>query len=802
MSDIIGDVSPAATPASGPAIPPVPVRGAAVSAEGWGWRHAGRKAWALRELSLSIEPGERVLLLGASGAGKSTLLHGMAGILGGEEDGESSGSLTVDGRDAAAARADIGLVMQDPEAQVVLARIGDDVAFGCENLGLPRDEIWRRVRSSLTAVGLGGLPLGWPTARMSGGQKQRLALASVLAMGPRLLLLDEPTANLDPSGVAEVRAAAEKVVDQTGATLVVIEHRVDVWADLVDRVVVILDGRVAADGPPSEILTRESERLRAAGIWLPGDEARIVEEVGEPPAREAQENAAVLAADDLTIGYDDAHPVRSGIDLGIAPGASTCIVGANGAGKTTLALTLAGLLPPLAGDVAVSEALAGALKSRDPRDWRSKDLLGRISMVFQEPEYQFVTATVREELALGPATAGVEGAELDALVNEYLEKLALTRLAQAHPMTLSGGEKRRLSVATALISAPDVVLLDEPTFGQDRTTWIELVRILRGAVGRGTTLVSITHDAAFVRAMGDRVIDLDDVGSDARKPADPAPTPDAGGTGGAPDAGDDPVAEVLADRERRGLIHRVNPVTQFLAVFIMALPLMLSVDPITSAVALGLEVLLLPATGVRARTLAFRMIPLFIAAPLAAISMLLYANPGGEILWQWGPAIISENSVALAGGIVMRVLAIGLPALAILPTIDPTDMADGLGQILHLPPRPVLASLAAIRMSKLMVDDWRALERARRIRGIGDGNRFVLFFKGAFALLVFALRRSSKLSLTMEARGFGATGRERTWARPSKLGLADLVMVIVAAAIPAIALGTSLALGTFRMVGR
>ena len=222
--------------------------GARVCARGWGWRHAGRKNAALSDVDLDIAPGERVLMLGPSGSGKSTLMGGLAGLLGGAEEGEATGTLTVDGVAPADARGRVGLLMQDPEAQVVLARVGDDVAFGMENMGVAREEIWPRVENSLEAVGL-SVPLDHSTTELSGGQKQRLALASILAMGPGLLLLDEPTANLDPSGVAEVRAAVETVVERTGATVVVVEHRVDVWASLVDRVIVVADGAIAADGP-------------------------------------------------------------------------------------------------------------------------------------------------------------------------------------------------------------------------------------------------------------------------------------------------------------------------------------------------------------------------------------------------------------------------------------------------------------------------------------------------------------------------------------------------------------------------
>ncbi|MBQ3357795.1 MAG: ABC transporter ATP-binding protein, partial [Microbacterium sp.] len=197
---------------------------ATVEATAWGWRHASRLAWALQDVSFRIEPGERVLVLGASGAGKSTLLQGLAGVLGGDEEGEAQGSLLVDGIPAASTRGRTGLVLQDPDSQVILARVGDDVAFGCENLGIPRAEIWPRVTQALDAVGL-DVPLDRPTKALSGGQKQRLALAGILAMRPGLVLLDEPTANLDPAGVVEVRDAVERMLQAHPATLIVVEHR-------------------------------------------------------------------------------------------------------------------------------------------------------------------------------------------------------------------------------------------------------------------------------------------------------------------------------------------------------------------------------------------------------------------------------------------------------------------------------------------------------------------------------------------------------------------------------------------------
>lgn len=244
--------------------------GATVRARGWSWRHSGRARAAVSGLDLDLQPGERVLLLGPSGAGKSTLLHALAGVLGSVEDGAAAGELELDGGAPLTRRGVAGLVLQDPDTQAVLARVGDDVAFACENFGVAPGEIPARVRNALEDVGL-DVPLGRSTSALSGGQKQRLALAGVLAMRPRLLLLDEPTANLDPVGVQEVRAAVERTTERTGSTLIVVEHRVDVWVDLVDRIVVLgRDGAVVADGDPAVVLEDARSVLRTAGVWLPG----------------------------------------------------------------------------------------------------------------------------------------------------------------------------------------------------------------------------------------------------------------------------------------------------------------------------------------------------------------------------------------------------------------------------------------------------------------------------------------------------------------------------------------------------
>jgi energy-coupling factor transport system ATP-binding protein len=508
------------------------VRPAAVTARGWGWRHAGRPRPAVSGLDLDIRPGERVLLLGPSGAGKSTLLHALAGVLGDSaagasgasgaagdaEDPDETGSLLIDGAPPRAQRGRAGLVQQDPETQVVLSRLGDDVAFGAENLAVPAAEIWPRVREALDDVGLGRLPLDHPTSALSGGQKQRLALAGILAMRPGLLLLDEPTANLDPAGVLEVRDAVGRCLDKTGATLVVVEHRVGVWKDLVDRIVVlqagtatdssVLNSAVLIDGPPDRVLAEARDMLIGAGVWVP-DYVPATRTRTRRPAPDAGQ--LLLAADGLAVsrerprraGLRDGfrtiapRPVQSGVSAQVRAGEALTITGPNGAGKSTLALTLAGLLRPVAGAVSAALELSGGAGT-DPYRWKAQQLIARIGTVFQEPEHQFVTGRVLDELMFGPRHLGYG----EDRVDELLERLRLTELVDANPYTLSGGEKRRLSVATVLAAHPQVLVLDEPTFGQDANTWAELASFLSELLDAGTAVVSVTHDAEFSGVLG------------------------------------------------------------------------------------------------------------------------------------------------------------------------------------------------------------------------------------------------------------------------------------------------------------
>ena len=479
-----------------------------VTARDWGWRHASRKDFALRHVDFNIKPGERVLLLGASGAGKSTLMSGLAGVLGGDDEGEQEGELLIDGTDARLARGRCGLVLQDPDSQTILERVGDDTAFGCENLNLPKDEIWHRARAALDIVGLDYMPFDHSTRRLSGGQRQRLALAGVLAMHPGLLLLDEPTANLDPDGVKEVHDAVRHVIEQTHETLVVVEHHIDVWLDLVDRVIVLGKpetdsnvGGVIADGTPDEVFGSMSQVLTDGGAWVPG---RTIASHAPNPEQARRSQDVVLYTRDLSFGYD--FPLAEHVDIEFHAGEVTALTGRNGVGKSTLGLTLAGLLRPIAGRVCMADDLVPAHRENNAITWKSRDLLGRIGMVFQEPEHQFAASTVLDEVAIGPKSMGKTDGEAYAIADALLERLSLSRFAKANPFTLSGGEKRRLSVASMLAAAPKVLVMDEPTFGQDFTTWTSMVQLIADVRDQGCTVIMITHDEPLIEALDARRI--------------------------------------------------------------------------------------------------------------------------------------------------------------------------------------------------------------------------------------------------------------------------------------------------------
>lgn len=864
--------------------------------ENWGYRHASRRAFAVRGLDLTIKAGQRVLLLGASGIGKSTILSGAAGLIGNDfvaknsaksqqttlvedaDGGVSEGCVLVDGVPVRRARGRVGLVLQDPDAQAIFQRLGDNVAFGPENMNVPRNEIWDRVRKSLKEVGLDGLQLHRSTSHLSGGQMQRLALAGALAMQPSVLLLDEPTANLDPDGTQQIVGAVRAVLDLTHATMVLVEHHAEPWIDMIDRVVVLglendeaANGKAAnnetvhdddiarvassrtvivADGTPDEVFNRTDLDFEDLGIWLPERYKKNVKSsANESSVSNSSANAessekyyencdpaegygeVLLSTKDLAISHNS-EPIARHINLEFKAGQITALVGANGAGKSTLSLTLAGLLPAVSGEVVSSDALAQGANGTDPMKWKSPDLAKRISYVFQNPEHQFACRSVLDEVMLGPLRTGVSADEARAKAEELLKRFRLARYANANPYTLSGGEKRRLTVAASLAAAPRVLILDEPTFGQDHKTWLQIIRLIASLRSEGVSIIVVTHDRELVEALGARLVELvpDVKAEDAEVSAAEAAGSGASAaevgtaedvetkssevkssealsaTTGATDISRIKVSAVNnRDEEAKlssksPLLASINPVFRIFGAFAASIPLLFTLDCVSASVALLLEFVIFACIKLPPWRVIRLSWPVWVGAPTSALTVLLYGKSGGNTWFQWWLMHATDRSAMLAVATSLRILAIGVPSIVMVIGLDATDLADAFSQVLHLPDRFVYGGLAGIRLFGVLQDDWAALTASRRSRGLGDEHRVRAFFPQSFALLVLSIRRSTTLATAMEARGFGGIGA-RSHARVSRVRARDWWIFAVCAIVPSVAVVAALYFGTFAFLG-
>lgn len=520
--------------------------------------HVGEDAATPAAVSFDIAVGDVVLLLGPSGSGKSTLTLALDGLIPQAVAADVRGTIEVAGRDVATSTVadlstQVGMVFQDPDAQLVTGTLLDEVAFGPENLRIPVADVLARSESALRRVGLWERRTENPD-RLSGGGRQRLAIACALAMGSPLLVLDEPTANLDPQGIEEVYAALAELVAGGDRAILLVEHNLDAAIGFVDRAVVLdQKGRLVADGTVDAVLRGRAAELHAMGVWLPisalaalrlrragfaldplpltPDELRTALEAAEVPASLTSPAAnQPLRAESTradapgTHGHDEKEwfgrraeegplisvrglSLRRGrtevlheIDLDVRRGEFVAVVGANGAGKTSLIQAIAGVVPPPRGTVHVDGLDVGRTDTRT--------LSSRIGFVFQNPEHQFIAGTVFDELAHGLRLQRLPDAQVRERTETLLERFGLTAKAHTHPFLLSGGQKRRLSVGAALVAGAPVLALDEPTFGQDRARADELLGLLRELNREGTTILAVTHDMQLVSEYADRMVVL------------------------------------------------------------------------------------------------------------------------------------------------------------------------------------------------------------------------------------------------------------------------------------------------------
>jgi energy-coupling factor transporter ATP-binding protein EcfA2 len=487
----------------------------------------GAAAPALRNINLAIEDGEFVLVSGPSGGGKSTLCRCLNGLVPHFYGGTISGSVEVQGLDimkhpTSELATRVGMVFQDPENQLVTSDVEREVAFGMENLGFPVGLIARRIEEALDTVGIAGLR-SRRHHELSGGEKQKVAIASILALHPQVLVLDEPTSQLDPQSAEEVLRILERLNDELGMTIILIEHRLDRVIHLVDRVLVMDAGAIQASGHPRDILGRTEpdglkvgvppviglvRRLQKNGLPvsempLTVKDARLVLQKAIRQVRPAvfadgaPGKTAVARTEKLWFGYDDRAVLRD-INVTFNAGEFVAIMGRNASGKTTLVKHLNGLLKPGRGKVFVHGI--------DTRRESVADLSRQVGYVFQNPDDHLFADTVEAEIAFGLQNRGWDGARTARSVERALDMFRLGPYRRVYPRYLSGGEKQRLALASVLVGEPGIVVLDEPTRGMDFALKNELGKLLGEYRENGRTVIMVTHDVEMVAACADRVI--------------------------------------------------------------------------------------------------------------------------------------------------------------------------------------------------------------------------------------------------------------------------------------------------------
>jgi energy-coupling factor transport system ATP-binding protein len=489
--------------------------------ENLSFRYRIRPELALTDVSFGLRAGEILLVAGASGCGKTTLIRCVNGLIPRSYRGERAGSVRLNGREVAEiplaeTSQIVGTLLQDPERQIIGSNVLAEMAFGLENLGRPPDEILDRVRTVASRLNMGDL-LDRDTWSLSGGEKQKVALAGVLAMSPSILLLDEPLASLDPASAYEALAIFRGLADE-GSTLLLVEHRVeDALAAQPDRLLYMREGRVdylgSADRLPLEVDHRE---VKLPASWVV---RRVRQLAPQPPtsiapaAPESATSAAepLIAFDHVSFAYPDGPPVLRDVDLTIRAGDLLALLGPNGAGKSTLVKHAIGLLKPTQGEVRV--------RGKDTRKLSVAENARQVGYVFQSPSHMLFAPTIREELAFGPRNLSFGRADLERSVAESVAVLNLTGLEEYSPLGLSFGQQKRATIAAVLAMRSHVLIMDEPTAGQDYANYTRFMETLCGATGEaGRSLLSthfdatlfITHDLDLAVTFANRVVLLGD----------------------------------------------------------------------------------------------------------------------------------------------------------------------------------------------------------------------------------------------------------------------------------------------------
>ena len=491
---------------------------------------------ALKGIDLTIDKGEFILLTGPSGCGKTTFCRTLNGLIPHFYNGDMEDEVTVTGLNIREhptykLAQHVGLIFQNPDNQIFALTVEKDVAFGLENQGVPKDKMLEAIGWALETAGIDHLK-DRATHEMSGGEKQRLAIASILAMKPKVLVLDEPTSFLDPLGAERIFRVLDTLNKEYEMTILLIEHRVDLATQYVDRVIIFSDGRITNQGSPEEVFTdgatrlagvgiprviELNDRLKSKGILLdrtPLNPTMLVEQLrGHIKRGNANRKAVdpdldlftgeqwvnpIIEVEGVSFSYPSVDKALDDVSLTIHKGEFVAIMGENGAGKTTLVKHLNGLLRPQEGRIKIDGA--------DIADLSVANLARKVGLVFQNPDDQLFSENVEEEISFALRNFGFASDVIDKRVDWALNLLDLERYRKSSPFILSGGERKRVALGSVLAWDPEIVVLDEPTIGQDYAQKERLRHFLMQLRTQGKTIIIVTHDVEFVAECKPRIV--------------------------------------------------------------------------------------------------------------------------------------------------------------------------------------------------------------------------------------------------------------------------------------------------------
>ncbi len=727
----------------------------------------------LHDINTSIRRGQAILVVGPSGSGKSTWAMLAAGLI--PEPVEAKVQGTIWRHPDLERPGAIGYVFQDPESQFCQIRVGEEVAFGLENRRMDPDRMAEKIQNALHEVGLASA-VDREHHTLSGGNKQKLALAAALALDPEMLILDEPTANLDGAATAAIFDQIEGLI-QKGRTVVVIEHK---FQDLVHRIPWVLllnrDGSIHRMGPTQQTLAEEQDWLSREGLV---DEAPAQRRRAAVPS---SNNSLVVTLRGVSAQYHRWAPVAlDGVTLAVRPGELVALVGPNGAGKSTLLKAMAGLLKVRTGDI-------------------QRPTAEEAGFGFQNPEHQFIFERVADELA-----NHYIGGAIPEEVARLLQEFELAGHEWDSPYSLSQGQKRRLSVAVMVHRERRLYCLDEPTFGQDARTRRIIMERLQNRREAGAAVVISSHDLDLVRQYATRVIALEG----GRVIFDGTPEtlfkePSimcrarlvAGDFSGEDnrDPGHPPVFSSWTPRSRQSLLGRLNPAWKLLTVFV-AVGLSAAANRLGTTIPLAaLPILLLVGfSGVGIRATLRRVLPFAVFFAVYVWMMTAYAavgphTPVVHVLWY------RLSYPGFMKGLVLgtRMLAAVSFGILFVSTVDLVDLVKSLSRQFRVPPKFSYGTLAGLSFFPRFRDEWNKLVLARRVRGKETRRSWTRIVTYALPILSDAVRLSERVAIAMEARGFRgpttASANARTYYRASPSGWRDIVFFVAVVGLTVVAL--------------